>query len=118
MTLISPIRRFFLFIMIAGPMVFGGCSYIPWIGDNEDDLAFEEDFPFNDNQDKIGDREKRSTASDEDDFFAEDLRSSRDDDSSSDDSGFMDMDDGFASIDQRTDKKELEGDVGTLQTQM
>ncbi|SVC64812.1 uncharacterized protein METZ01_LOCUS317666, partial [marine metagenome] len=67
MTLISPIQRLFLFIMIAGPMVFGGCSYIPWIGDNEDDLAFEEDFPFNDNQDNMGDREKKSAASDEDD---------------------------------------------------
>ena len=36
---------------------------------------------------------------------------------SEDDFVFDETDDGFASVDQRTDKKELEGDVGTLQTQ-
>ena len=29
-------------------MIFGGCSYIPWVGNDDDDLAFEEDFPFED----------------------------------------------------------------------
>ena len=73
------------------------------MGNDEDDLAFEEDFPFEDEQDlKEG----------EDDFFEE--AGGR---SSDDDFVFDETDDDFASIDQRTDKKELEGDVGTLQTQ-
>ena len=65
MSLTSPIRRLFLIILIAGPMVLGGCSYIPWIGDSEDDLAFEEDFPFDDIQDskgKGGDTEEKPAA--------------------------------------------------------
>ena len=111
---IGPIQRIFLAIIFAGSLAFGGCSYIPWIGDSEDDLAFEEDFPFDDIQDGREGRSGKSAASDEGDFFGEDLRGSRDDDFSVDDGGFEDMDDDFASIDQRTDKKELEGDVGTL----
>jgi len=117
MPLISQIRHLFLVTMIVGSMVLVGCSYIPWIGDNEEDLAFEEDFPFEDIQDGKGGRKEKSAALDEDDFFAEDLRGSQDNDFSKDDSGFKEMDDDFASIDQRTDRKELEGDVGTLQTQ-
>jgi len=117
MPLIGPIQPIFLAIIFAGSLAFGGCSYIPWIGDSEDDLAFEEDFPFDDVQDSRSDRKERSTTSEEDDFFAEDLRESRDDDFSKEDGGFGIMDDDFASIDQRTDKKELEGDVGILQTQ-
>ena len=34
-----------------------------------------------------------------------------------DDDFALDEDDDFASVDQRTDKNELKGDVGTLQTQ-
>lgn len=117
MSLFNPISRLFLVLMIAGSMVLGGCSYIPWIGDNEDDLAFEEDFPFEDDQDGGGFEEDGFASSSEDDFFAEDSRGVGDDGFGSDDSDFGDVDDGFASIDQRTDKKELQGDVETLQTQ-
>ena len=95
--------RLLLISIIAGSMFVGGCSYIPWVENDEDDLAFEEDFPFEDEQDlKEG----------EDDFFEEGGGRSSDDDFL-----FDETDDDFASIDQRTDKKELEGDVGTLQTQ-
>lgn len=95
--------RLLLISITVGSIFLGGCSYIPWVGNDEDDLAFEEDFPFEDEQDL-----KES----EDDFFEE--AGGR---SSDDDFVFDETDDDFASIDQRTDKKELEGDVGTLQTQ-
>jgi len=98
----------FLALIIAGALFFGGCSYIPWVGDNDDDLAFEEDFPFEDDEETMG--------RGEDDFFGEDAKGG-DDDFASKDGGFGEMDDDFASIDQRTDKNELKGDVGTLQTQ-
>ena len=95
--------RLLLISIIVGSIFLGGCSYIPWVGNDEDDLAFEEDFPFEDEQDlKEG----------EDDFFEEGGERSSDDDFV-----FDETDDDFASVDQRTDKKELEGDVGTLQTQ-
>ena len=95
--------RLFLISIIVGSIFLGGCSYIPWVENDEDDLAFEEDFPFEDEQD-LKERE--------DDFFEEGGGKSSDDDFV-----FDETDDGFASVDQRTDKKELEGDVGTLQTQ-
>ena len=92
--------RVFLTLIIAGSMLLGGCSYIPWVENDDDDLAFEEDFPFEDDEQAFG--------SDEDDFFEEDGKSADDD---------FALDDDFASVDQRTDKNELKGDVGTLQTQ-
>ena len=48
MPLFSSLRRLFLFIMTASIIFSVGCSYIPWIQKDEDDLAFEEDFPFDD----------------------------------------------------------------------
>ena len=101
--LLNRMMRVFLTLTIVGSIFFGGCSYIPWMGNEDDDLAFEEDFPFEeDNEQPSGD--------DEDDFFAEDGKSD-------DDDFAFDEDDGFASVDHRTDKNELKGDVGTLQTQ-
>ena len=117
MPLISQIQSLLLVILIAGSMIFGGCSYIPWIGDNEDDLAFEEDFPFDDLEEGGRGEKERVDSSAEDDFFAEDSRGSLDDNLSKGESGFEEIDDDFASIDQRTDRKEVEGDVGALQTQ-
>ena len=103
MSIFNGALRFLLISIIAGSMFLGGCSYIPWVGNDEDDLAFEEDFPFEDEQD---------LNEGEDDFFEEGGGKSSDDDFV-----FDETDDDFASIDQRTDKKELEGDVGTLQIQ-
>ncbi|KMP11490.1 hypothetical protein UR09_03225 [Candidatus Nitromaritima sp. SCGC AAA799-A02] len=111
-----PFSRLFLIFLIAVPLVLNGCSYIPWIGDDEDDLAFEEDFPFED-EDGGEFADERSASADEDDFFAEDSRGFAGSRGRAEDEGFGEVDDGFASIDQRTDKKELEGDVETLQTQ-
>ena len=103
MSIFKGTLRLLLISIIVGSIFLGGCSYIPWVGNDEDDLAFEEDFPFEDEQDlKEG----------EDDFFEEGGGKSSDDDFV-----FDETDDDFASVDQRTDKKELEGDVGTLQTQ-
>jgi TolA-binding protein len=106
--LMSPFERtlrFFLIFMFAVSMAIGGCSYIPWIDDDDDNLAFEEDFPFEDE-----DRSASNTS--EDDFFEDGERMEDEDRSASNTS-----EDDFASIDQRTDKNELQGDVGTLQTQ-
>ena len=101
MPLFNQMLRVFLTLIIAGSMLLGGCSYIPWAGNDDDDLAFEEDFPFEDNEQVSGGAE--------DDFFEDDGKSGED--------AFALEDDDFASVDQRTDKNELKGDVGTLQTQ-
>ena len=99
--------RIFLVLIISGSVIFGGCSYIPWMGNEDDDLAFEEDFPFEDG-------EEASMRSD-DDFFEEDIRKEVEDFAF--DEGSDEIADDFASIDQRSDKNELKSDVGTLQTQ-
>ncbi len=94
-------RLFGVFLVIT-PLILGGCSYIPWIGDDdEEDLAFEEDFPFEDEQ-------PASSAGGfggEDDFFAEDgsLMEGGGDD--------------FSSINQNADSSALKGDVESLQSQ-
>jgi TolA-binding protein len=95
--------RFLIISIIAGTIFLSGCSYIPWVDNEEDDLAFEEDFPFED-------EERTASDNSEDDFFEDDIKKS-------DDDFEFGEDDDFASIDQRTDKNELQGDVGTLQTQ-
>ncbi len=99
--------RFFLALIIFVSLVFGGCSYIPWMdNDDMDDLAFEEDFPLDDEQ----------AYKDEEDSFFDDDKNLEDDfelDTNEEDM----FDDDFASIDQRTDKNELKGDIGALQTQ-
>ena len=102
MPLLNRMLRVFLTLIIAGSMLLGGCSYIPWVENDDDDLAFEEDFPFEDDE--------QASGGGEDDFFDEG-RENADDDFA------FDEDDDFASVDQRTDKNELKGDVGTLQTQ-
>jgi TolA-binding protein len=75
--------------------------------DNMDDLAFEEDFPLDDEQ---ANKDGEDGEDGEDDGFF-------DDDNNTEDDFELDEDDDFASIDQRTDKNELKGDVGALQTQ-
>ena len=59
-------------------------------------MAFEEDFPF--------EEEKSVKGSSEEDFFAEE-------------NGFGDAGDGFANLDQAGDASELKGDVENLQSQ-
>ena len=109
MPILNPISRMFMILIVAGSMLLGGCSYIPWTSNEDDDLAFEEDFPFED--------DNQASGKAEDDFFDEGENSSGDDFAFDDDQALGDDEDDFASIDQRSDKNELKMDVGTLQTQ-
>ena len=94
---------------------------MPWAGDDEDDLAFEEDFPFEDEEfvdegRKPGKKASRESSSD-DDFFAEN-ESLSDSDGMEGDDGFADDDpDGFTNLGQQTERGEIKGDVENLQTQ-
>jgi len=100
--------RFFLVLILFGSLLFSGCSYIPWMdNDDMDDLAFEEDFPLDD---------KQANKDNEDDSFFDDDQIPEDDFELDTDEEDI-FDDDFASIDQRTDKNELKGDVGELQSQ-
>jgi TolA-binding protein len=110
MSLLNPIVRIFMVLIVAVSMLLGGCSYVPWVSNDDDDLAFEEDFPFEDDSQASGEGE--------DDFFDEGENSSGDDFAFDDDKALGEEgEDEFASIDQRSDKNELKMDVGTLQTQ-
>ncbi|MEE9258411.1 MAG: tetratricopeptide repeat protein [Nitrospinaceae bacterium] len=97
--------------VLASPLVLNSCSYIPWIGEeDEEELAFEEDFPFEEEESFEGGREGEfDEFAAEDDFFSEEGELGL-----GEETGF---DDGFASIDQRTDRNELRGDVESLQSQ-
>jgi len=112
--------RLILVLVLFLSLILNGCSYLPWVSEDDDDLAFEEDFPFEDERMDRGERRRDSREDDgfgssEDDFFAEDKGFS---DMDVEEDGFVDGDpDGFASIDQRTDKSELKGDVESLQSQ-
>lgn len=118
------LARLTLVFVLFFSLFLNGCSYLPWVGEEDNDLAFEEDFPFEDEQVDRGERKrsnkatdgKRSDkATDEDDFFAEDEELS---DIYDDNDGLVDGEpEGFASIDQKTDKSELKGDVESLQSQ-
>ena len=110
MSLFKKLSYLWIFFILSSSLVLNGCSYIPWIGDDDpDDLAFEEDFPFE--EDQSGEIEGMGQ---EDDFFAEGGARG----TGERDMGFEDLDqEGFASIDQRTDRNELKGDVESLQSQ-
>lgn len=93
-------RLFGVFLLVT-PLFLGGCSYIPWIGDDdEEDLAFEEDFPFED------EKPARSAGGSggEDDFFAED-------------GALIEGGGDFSSLEQTADSSALKGDVESLQSQ-
>ena len=62
MPILNPILRIFMVLIVAGSMLLGGCSYIPWTSNDDDDLAFEEDFPFEDD-------DSQALGEGEDDFF-------------------------------------------------
>jgi len=105
--------RLTLIIFLSFPLLLSGCSYLPWADDDEDDIAFEEDFPFEDEEfvdegRRRGRKASREKSSD-DDFFGEDESFSNSDG--------MEGDDGFADDDSQTDRVELKGDVENLQTQ-
>ena len=113
--------RLALIIFLSFPLFLSSCSYLPWAGDDEDDLAFEEDFPFEDEEfvdegRRRGKKASRGSSSD-DDFFTED-KSFSDSGGMESDDGFADDDpDGFTSVNQQTERVEIKGDVENLQTQ-
>ena len=113
--------RFVLITFLSFPLFLSGCSYMPWVENDEDDLAFEEDFPFED-EEFVGEgrrRDKKASreGSGDDDFFGNDESFSDSDRMASED-GFADDDsDGFGSGYQQEDRVALEGDVENLQTQ-
>ncbi len=93
--------RLTLILVLFFSFAFAGCSYLPWVDeDDEDDLAFEEDFPFEDERTVDRDGGGEGAGSDGDDFFA-------------DDSGFSDIGAG----DELQGNVELKGDVENLQSQ-
>ncbi len=112
----SIFTRLTLILVLFFSFTSAGCSYLPWMGeDDEDDLAFEEDFPFEDERTVDRGRRGEGAGSDEDDFFAEDSGFS---DMDAGEDGFIEGDpEGFASAGQRTDRNELKGDVESLQSQ-
>jgi TolA-binding protein len=92
-------RLFGIFLLVT-PLFLGGCSYLPWVGEDEEDLAFEEDFPFEDEQ--TASSAKGSGA--EDDFFSEDGE-------------LIESGGDFSSLEQGADSSALKGDVESLQSQ-
>ena len=36
------LARLSLVLLLSFPLILGGCSYLPWAEEDEDDLAFEE----------------------------------------------------------------------------
>lgn len=115
------LARLALVLLLLFPLFLSGCSYLPWAGEEEDDLAFEEDFPLEDeefvDEGRGRGRKASSESSIEDDFFAED-DSFEDSGGMENDDRFADEDpDGFASVDQKTDQGALKGDVESLQNQ-
>ncbi len=115
------ISRLTLVGLCAMSLTFSGCSYIPWIGDDEseEDLAFEQE--FGDENASEFDEEKQAS-NDEDGFFADDESGGASDDSGFDDSGFDEPEDsgsggGFSSVNQGAGGSELRTDVETLQAQ-
>ncbi len=105
MSLVTLLARLALVLLLSFPLFLSGCSYLPWAGEEEDDLAFEEDFPLEDEEFADEGLDSSGESSIEDEFFA-DSDGMEDDDS-----------DGFASVDQKTDQGELKGDVESLQSQ-
>ena len=120
MPLVILLARCVLITFLLFPLFLSGCSYLPWAGDDEDDLAFEEDFPFED-EEFVGEgrrRDKKASREDssDDDFFGKD-ESFSDADGMAGDDGFADDDpDDFGSVNQEN-RVALEGDVENLQTQ-
>ncbi len=116
--------------LFAMALTFSGCSYIPWLGDDdsEEDLAFEQEFGAEEGSEF--DEEQQASNNEEDGFFADDAGGGSDDsgfdDSGFDDSGFEDSSadsgsggssGGFSSVDQATGGGELRTDIETLQAQ-
>ena len=121
MPLVILLARCVLITFLLFPLFLSGCSYLPWAGDDEDDLAFEEDFPFEDEEfvgeDRKRDKKARRENSSDDDFFGKDDSFSDSDGMAGEDGFADDESDGFGSVNSQEDRVALEGDVENLQTQ-
>ena len=103
--------RFVLVTFLSFPLILSGCSYLPWADDDEDDLAFEEDFPFED-EEFVGEgrkRDKKASREDssDDDFFGKDDSFSDSDGMAGEDGFADDESDGFGSVNSQEDRVAL-----------
>jgi len=97
--------RLLLIFILSISLTVSGCSYIPWMGDEEEEetIGFDDEIPFEEPDNEM------SNVS-EDDFFGEEPSGGSD--------GFDEgLNDGFASIDQPTDSGEMKVDLENLQDQ-
>ncbi len=101
----NKLSHLFLVLLLSASVVMQGCSYIPWIGEDEEDIAFEDDFGDEDGDFGIEGDGGGGGGSDEGDFFAEE------------DGEFLNVDEEFSNPAQSTAKNELKGDVENLQSQ-
>ena len=96
--------RLFFVLLFTFSLVFSACSYVPWVGDDdEDDLAFEDDISSDDD---FADSDFDDEDQDIDDFFADEGEGAE---------GEFERE--FASVEQETNRGELKGDVESLQAQ-
>ncbi len=100
------LSRLLLIFILTMSLAASGCSYIPWMGNNEEEetVGFEDEIPFDEPDQELNDVSEK-------DFFG--------DEPAADDSGGFDegLNDGFASIDQPTDSGEMKVDLENLQNQ-
>ena len=118
MSFLKKYISFTTILLLAFSLSLGGCSILPWGDeDDDDDLAFEEAFGDDLDQD-FAEADAKSTA--EDDFFADDkdLTEPKAQPKSDIFEEEVKKDPaGFVSVDQKTDRDELRADVETLQGQ-
>ncbi len=92
--------RLFILVLMLFTVSFSGCSYLPWGGDDEEDLAFEDDALF---EEEAGFENQGQGGGSEDDFFA--------------DEGGGGRDGGFASVEPSVEVNEVKQNVESLQQQ-
>jgi len=105
MSLSKKLSPLLIVLLLSTSVVIQGCSYIPWIGQDEEDIAFEDDFA--DEGDFAEEEGGKGGGGSEDDFFADE----------DGDGEFLNVDEEFPNPAQETAKNELKGDVESLQSQ-
>lgn len=86
--------RLILLFLVIFSLSLNSCSFVPWMGDDEEESGFEDDFSF---EEEAAGGEATSEA----DFFGDE----------------GDFDQGFDSVDQSTDQNEMRTDLENLQGQ-
>ncbi len=101
------LSRLLLIFVLTMSLAASGCSYIPWMGNDEEEetVGFEDEIPFDEPDNEMSDVS-------ENDFFGDEPAAANDG------GGFDDgFNDGFASIDQPADSGEMKVDLENLQDQ-